>query len=103
MTPAEAANLLTKLEHGNEAAWLSTREMSWQDPEYEARFQNAAEIDSVVRDIMQETIDNGMRRPGEPVDEFAERAGSGAWFAGAREPGAETRPWMRSPSRPRPA
>jgi hypothetical protein len=90
MTPAEAANLLTKLEHGNQAAWLSTREMSWQDPEYEARFQNAAEIDSVVRDIMQETIDNGMRRPSEPVDEFAERAGSGAWFAGAREPGAET-------------
>ena len=25
MTPAEAANLLTKLEHGKEAAWLSTR------------------------------------------------------------------------------
>jgi len=90
MTPAEAANLLAKLEEGNQAAWLSTREMSWQDPEYQARFQNAAEIDSVFRDIMQETIDNGMRRPGEPVDEFAERAESEAWIADARALGAET-------------
>jgi hypothetical protein len=90
MTPAEAANLLTKLEEGNQAAWLSTREMSWQDPEYQARFQNAAEIDGVFRDLMQETVDNGMRRPGEPADEFAERAGSEAWLADAREPGAET-------------
>jgi hypothetical protein len=90
MTPAEAANLLAKLEHGNEAAWLSTREMSWQDPEYQARFQNAAEIDSVVRDIMQETIDNGMRRPGEPVDEFAERAESEAWLGNARKADAQT-------------
>jgi hypothetical protein len=90
MTPAEAANLLAKLEAGNQAAWLSTREMSWQDPEYQARFQNAAEIDSVFRDIMQETIDNGMRRPGEPVEEFAERAESEAWVADARALGAET-------------
>jgi hypothetical protein len=90
MTPAEAANLLAKLEEGNQAAWLSTREMSWQDPEYEARFQNAAEIDSVFGDIMQETIDNGMRRPGEPVEEFAERAESEAWVGDARALGAET-------------
>jgi hypothetical protein len=90
MTPAEAAHLLAKLEEGNQAAWLSTREMSWQDPEYEARFQNAAEIDSVFRDIMQETIDNGMRRPGEPVEEFAERAESEAWLADAGDAGAET-------------
>jgi hypothetical protein len=90
MTPAEAANLLAKLEEGNQAAWLSTREMSWQDPDYQARFQNAAEIDSVLRDIMQETIDNGMRRPGEPAEEFAERAESEAWVADARALGAET-------------
>jgi hypothetical protein len=90
MTPAEAANLLTKLEEGNQAAWLSTREMSWQDPEYQARFQNAAEIDRVFRDLMRETIENGMRQPGEPVEEFAERAGSEAWLADAHEPGAET-------------
>jgi len=90
MTPAEAANLLTKLEEGNQAAWLSTREMSWQDPGYQARFQNAAEIDRVFRDLMQETVESGMRRPGEPVEEFAERAGSEAWLADAREPGAES-------------
>jgi hypothetical protein len=90
MTPAEAATLLTRLKEANQAAWLSTRELSWQDPDYQARFQNAAEIDSVFGDIMQETVDNGMRRPGEPVEEFAERAGSGAWLADAREPAAET-------------
>ena len=90
MTPTEAANLLVKLEEGNQAAWLSTREMSWQDPGYQARFQNAAEIDRVFRDLMQETVESGMRRPGEPVEEFAERAGSEAWLADAREPGAET-------------
>jgi hypothetical protein len=90
MTPAEAADLLTKLEEGNQAAWLSTREMSWQDPDYEARFQNAAEIDSVFRDTMQETIDNGMRRPGEPVEEFAERAESDAWLAHVRKADSET-------------
>jgi hypothetical protein len=90
MTPAEAANLLAKLDEGNQAAWLSTREMSWQDPDYQARFQNAAEIDSIFRDIMQETIDNGMRRPGEPVEEFAERAESDAWLADARQADAET-------------
>lgn len=90
MTPAEAANLLAKLEEGSQAAWLSTRELSWQDPDYQARFQNAAEIDSVLGDLMQETIDNGMRRPGEPVEEFAERARSEAWLADTYEPAAET-------------
>jgi hypothetical protein len=90
MTPAEAANLLARLEEGHQAAWLSTRELSWQSPEYESRFQNAAEIDGVFRDTMRETLDNGMRHPGELVEEFAERAGSGAWLADARQADAET-------------
>jgi hypothetical protein len=92
MTLAEAANLLVKLEAGHQAAWLSTRELSWQSPEYESRFQNAAEIDGIFRDIMRETIDNGMRRPGEPVEEFADRAESDAWLAGARQACTETTP-----------
>jgi hypothetical protein len=90
MTPAEAANLLVKLEEGDQAAWLSTRELSWRSPEYESRFQNAAEIDGLFRDVLRETLDNGMRHPGEPVDEFAERAGSDAWLADARTADAET-------------
>jgi hypothetical protein len=85
MTSAEAANLLARLEEGHEAAWLSTRELSWQSPEYESRFQNAKEIDSVFRDLLRETIDNGMRHPGEPVEEFAERTESEAWLAEARK------------------
>jgi hypothetical protein len=32
-----------------------------------------------------ETAENGMRRPGELVEEFAERAGSEAWLADARQ------------------
>jgi hypothetical protein len=47
----------------------------------QGRFQNAVEVDGVFRDIMRETVENGMRRPGELVEEFAERAGSEAWLA----------------------
>jgi hypothetical protein len=84
MTPVEAANLLASLEKGHQAAWLSTRETPWHSAEYQARFQNAAEVDGVFRDVMRETAENGMRRPGEPVQEFAERAGSEAWLANTR-------------------
>jgi hypothetical protein len=78
MTPVEAANLLAKLEEGHQAAWLSTHEVPWQGAEYQSRFQNAADVDGVFRDVMWETIENGMRRPGEPVEEFVERAESEA-------------------------
>jgi hypothetical protein len=90
MTPVEAANLLAKLEEGHQAAWVSTHEARWNSAEYEARFQNAAEVDSVFRDLMWETVENGMRQPGEPVEQFAERAESEARLADARKAGAET-------------
>jgi hypothetical protein len=90
MTPVEAANLLAKLEAGHQAAWLSTHEAPRPSAEYESRFQNAAEVDGVFRDAMWETVENGMRRPGEPVEEFAERAESEARLAHARKTGAET-------------
>jgi hypothetical protein len=89
MTAVEAANLLAKLEEGQRAAWLSTREAPWHSTEYQARFQNAAEVDGVFRDVMGETVENGMRRPGEPVEEFAERAASEAWLADRRSDGPE--------------
>jgi hypothetical protein len=89
MAPIEVANLLGKLEEGHQAAWLSTREVPWQSAEYQARFQNAAEVDGVFRDLMWETIENGLRRPGEPVEEFAERAESEARLADARKASAE--------------
>ena len=89
MTLVEAANLLATLEKGHQAAWQSTRETPWHSPEYQARFQNAAEVDGIFRDVMQETTENGMRRPGEPVQEFAERAGSEAWLASTRKVGPE--------------
>ena len=89
MTPVEAANLLEELEEGHQATWLSTHEVPWQSAEYQSRFQNAAEVDGVFRDLMWETVENGMRRPGEPVEEFAERAESEARLADARKAGAE--------------
>jgi hypothetical protein len=90
MTPVEAANLLVKLEDGHQAAWLCTREARGPSAEYESRFQNAAEIDDVFRDVMWETLENGMRRPGELVEQFAERAESEARPADAHEAGADT-------------
>jgi len=89
MTPVEAANLLVKLEDGHQAAWLATHDVPWPSAEYEARFQNAAEVDDLFRDVAWETVENGMRRPGEPVEEFAERAESEARLARSREGGAE--------------
>jgi hypothetical protein len=89
MTPVEAANLLVELEDGHQAAWLSTREARWPSAEYESRFQNAADIDDVFRDLMWETVENGMRRPGELVEHFAERAESEARLANANKAGTE--------------
>jgi hypothetical protein len=88
MTPVEAANLLERLEEGHQAAWLSAHEAQWQTAEYQSRFQNATEVDGVFRDVMWETVENGMRRPGEPVEEFAERAESEARLIDARQAGA---------------
>jgi hypothetical protein len=90
MTPVEAANLLAKLEEGHQAAWLATHEARWNSAEYEARFQNASEVDSVFRDLMWETAETRLRRPGEPVGQFAERAESEARLADARKADVET-------------
>jgi hypothetical protein len=90
MTPVEAANLLVRLEDGHQAAWLVTDEVPWRSTEYESRFQNAAEVDDVFRDLMWETVQNGMRRPGEPVAEFAARAESEARHAEIRQAGTDT-------------
>jgi hypothetical protein len=90
MTPAEAANLLVKLQDGHHAAWLATDEVPWQSTEYESRFHNAADVDDVFRDLMWETVQNGMRRPGEPVEEFAARAESETRHTETRQAGTGT-------------
>ena len=90
MTPAEAASLLAKLEKGHQAAWWSTHEALRGSAEYESRFQNAAEVDGVFRDLLWETLETGMRRPGESVDQFAERAAAEAKIADARNDGTQT-------------
>jgi len=89
MTPAEAANLLVKLEDAHQAAWLSTRQARWPSPDYESRLQNATDIDDVFRDLMWETLDNGMRRPRELVEHFADRAESEASLPDAHKAGPE--------------
>jgi hypothetical protein len=89
LTLAEAANLLAKLQEGHQAAWLSTHNVPWHSAEYQSRFQNAAEVDDLFCDLMWETLENGTRRPGEPVEEFLERSESEATLADARTAGAE--------------
>jgi hypothetical protein len=89
MTTVEAANLLVELEDGHQAAWLSIREARWPGAEYQSRFQTAAEIDDVFRDLMWETLENGMRRPGELVEHFAERAESEASPTDVHKAGTE--------------
>ena len=74
LTSAEAAALLEKLEEGQQAAWLATHHLPWHSPDYQARFSTAAEVDGVFRDLMWETLTTGLRRPGEPAEEFADRA-----------------------------
>jgi hypothetical protein len=90
MTPAEAASLLGKLEEGHQAAWWSTHETIWGSAEYESRFQNAAEVDGVFRDLLSETLETGMRHPGETVEQFAERVDGEAKLADARTHSTQT-------------
>jgi len=56
---------------------------------HESRFQNAAEVDGVFRDLLWETLEAGMRRPGESVEQFAERAAAEAKIADARKDGTQ--------------
>ena len=90
MTPAEAASLLAKLEEGHQAAWWSTHEALRGSAEYESRFQNAAEVDGVFRDLLSETLESGMRRPGETVEQFAERVDDEGKLADARTHSTQT-------------
>jgi hypothetical protein len=89
LTPAEAASLLAKLEEGHQAAWWSTHEALRGSAKYESRFQNAAEVDGVFRDLLWETLESGMRRPGETVEQFAERVDREARLADARKGGTQ--------------
>jgi hypothetical protein len=100
MTPAEAARLLAKLEQGHWAPWWSTHETLRGSAEYQSRFQNAAEVDGVFRDLLWETLNSGMRRPGESVERFAERAAAEAKLADARNGGTQmaSRPITRQTS-----
>lgn len=88
LSASEAAELLSRLDEGARAAWQSTHEVPWLSPDYEARFQAANEVDSVFHHMLRETLESGMRRPGETVQGFARRAGSEAKLADARQAGA---------------
>jgi len=90
MTPIEAANLLARLEEGHQAAWRSTHETRWQGAEYDSRFHNAVEVDGIFRDVMWETVKSGMRYPGEPIEQFAQRAEAEAGQADAGSANVET-------------
>jgi predicted GIY-YIG superfamily endonuclease len=90
MTPGEAANLLAVLEDGHQAAWKSTGEVAWQSPDYESRFQAAREVNDAFLDLMGETVQNGMRQPGETVEQFAQRAEHDTTLATSSRADADT-------------
>ena len=94
LSPAEAAQLLSRLDAGARAAWRSTHQVPWLSPAYEASFQAANEVDSVVHDLLVETLASRVRQPGETVEDFARRAEYQARLAHAHRNGAEaaTRP-----------
>jgi hypothetical protein len=90
MTPGEAANLLAVLEDGHRAAWTSIREVARQSPDYESRFQAAREVNDAFLDLMGETVQNGMRQPGETVEQFAQRAEHDTTLAASSRADADT-------------
>jgi hypothetical protein len=63
MTPVEAANLLEQLDDGQQAARLSMHQVPWHSAEYQSRFQNAAEVDDVFRDLMWEPLTTACAAP----------------------------------------
>ena len=71
--PQEAAALLNYLEDGCQAAWQAQHEARFNH-EGQARFATAAELDAIRVDAWWATVENGMRHPGEPLDDFTERA-----------------------------
>jgi hypothetical protein len=90
MTPGEAANLLAVLEDGHQAAWTSTRGVPWQSPDYESRFQTASEVSDAFLDLRGETVQNGMRQPGETMEQFAQRAEHDTTLAASSRADADT-------------
>jgi predicted GIY-YIG superfamily endonuclease len=77
MTSAEVASLLATLQDGHEAARQTTR-MSWPSPERQSRSDVASEINATFLDVMSEAVENGMRQPGETVEQFSRRAAAEA-------------------------
>jgi hypothetical protein len=73
-TPQQAAELQDTLERGYKQAYEAAREADPWGNEYESRFQTAAECNDVAADVVHETMENGMRRPGEPTADFLARA-----------------------------
>jgi hypothetical protein len=71
-TPQEAAALLNHLEDGSQAAWQARYEARFT-PQGEARFATAAELDAIRVDALWATVENGMRQPGEPLEDFTTR------------------------------
>jgi hypothetical protein len=71
-TPQEAAELLNHLDSGSRAAWQAQHEAR-SPQQADARFATAAELDALRVDAMWATVETGMRKPAEPLEDFAQR------------------------------
>ncbi len=70
--PHEAAQLLGRLERGHQAAWKASGK-AWRTPKWRGAKAMSEELDKLSVDATWGTFMNGMRRPGETVEQFADR------------------------------
>src|SRR5690242_730662 len=70
--PHEAAQLLGRLERGHHVAYRVSR-AAWRTPAWRGAKAMSEELDKLSVDAMWGTFMNGMRQPGETVEQFTDR------------------------------
>ncbi len=85
LTPHEAAELQDRLEVGFERAYDAASEAGLGRSGYESRFQTATECHHMAMDVAHETLENGMRYPGELTEDFLCRTEDEAQAAEAEQ------------------
>lgn len=85
------AELLRVLEEGSQQAWHYAGSARYGDKEEHAAWLDyAADVDTVYRDALWQSLRDGVRKPGEPVAEFGERVErEDADWRAAREAGTD--------------
>jgi hypothetical protein len=70
--PHEAAQLLARPERWHQAAYRASRE-AWRTPAWRAARAMSEDLDKLSVEAMWGTFMNGMRQPGETMEQFTDR------------------------------